>query len=59
MMEQLPIQLDCFLMTWGFFENDKMPGAQLHAPVHVKEDKPAPWIATGWMPSYKGEECPF
>jgi hypothetical protein len=36
-----------------------MPGAQLHAPVHVKQDKPAPWIATGWMPSYKGEDPPF
>lgn len=24
-MEQLPIQLDCFLMTWGFFESGCIP----------------------------------
>ena len=57
-MEQLPIQLDCFLMTWGFFENDKMPGAELHAPGHTPAEKGYP-KPSGWMPSFKGEEPPF
>lgn len=58
MTQDLPIQLDCFLMTWGFFENDKMPGAHLHAPVHVERIDKTP-KPTGWMPSYRGEEPPF
>lgn len=57
-MEQLPIQLDCFLMTWGFFENDKMPGAELHAPVHTPVEKGYP-KPSGWMPSFRGEDPPF
>jgi hypothetical protein len=58
-MEQLPIQLECFLMTYGFFENDKAPGSHLHAQVkHPKivSRDPKP---TGWTPSFKGEEPPF
>lgn len=58
MMEDLPIQLECFLMTYGFFENDKAPGSHLHA--QVKHPTPKPEIqSVGWMPSFKGEEPPF
>lgn len=57
-MEELPIQIECFLITWGFFENDKMPGAHLHAPVHTPVEKGYP-KPTGWMPSFEGEDPPF
>ena len=61
MMEQLPIQLDCFLMTYGFFENDKAPGSHLHAqfrqPIHKKRLQSL--VSEGWKPSFKGEEPPF
>lgn len=57
-MEQLPIELECFLLKYGFFENDKAPGSHLHAqvrhPTPKRED-----VAVGWKPSFKGEEPPF
>lgn len=59
-MEDLPIQLECFLMTYGFFENDKAPGSHLHAV--IKHPEPVVYGApkpTGWVPSFKGEEPPF
>lgn len=57
MTEDLPIELECFLLKYGFFENDKMPGAHLHAPVKIKEKQPVQ--ATGWVPEYDGQPPPF
>ena len=57
-MEDLPIQLDCFLMTWGFFENDKAPGSHLHAQVRQPIQR-RELVSVGWKPSFEGEEPPF
>lgn len=58
-MEQLPIELECFLMTWGFFESERGPGYKPHAPVYIAPERTDPRESIGWMPSYPGEEPPF
>lgn len=59
-MSDLPIELDCFLIKWGFLEPQWAAGSQRHAPVHIAE----PVVddirsVRGWVPSYAGEEPPF
>ena len=58
-MEQLPIDLECFLMTWGFFEREHVPGRKAHAPVYIASQEDDPRAVRGWMPSYPGEDPPF
>lgn len=52
--EQLPIELECFLLKYGFFEVEHMPMRNAH--VHIPELKEE-YIA--WKPSSPGEEPPF
>lgn len=59
MTEQLPIELECFLMTWGFNERDRPIGAKRHVPVAIKSDEEDPRAVRGWTPSFEGEEPPF
>lgn len=49
MNQQLPIELECFLLKYGFFELDS-----IHTESKVIQMKP-----TGWTPSYENEEPPF
>jgi len=55
-MNELPIELECFLIKYGFFESDRVPGRRAHAPVHIPEPKE---VYVAWKPSYPGEEPPF
>lgn len=59
MTDQLPIELECFLLKYGFFEPKRAPGFKAHAPVYIKEKKEDPRAARGWKPSYDGEDPPF
>ena len=42
-MNELPIEIECFLIKYGFLEAKK-------------QNDPQP---TGWIPTYKGEQPPF
>ena len=55
-MEQLPIELECFLLKYGFFEREHAPGRRAHAPVHIPERVEE---YKAWRPSYEGEDPPF
>ena len=53
--DELPIELECFLIRYGFFESTKSKGS--NAPVFIAEPKEEPYKA--WTPSYAGEDPPF
>lgn len=55
----LPIELECFLLKYGFFEREHAPGYKAHTPVYIAEPKTDPRDVRGWTPSFKGEEPPF
>lgn len=55
----LPIELECFLLKYGFFEREHVPGRKAHAPVYIKPQEEDPRAARGWTPSYDGEDPPF
>lgn len=55
-MMDLPIELECFLLKYGFFESERAPGSKAHAPVHIPERMEE---YKAWTPSFKGEEPPF
>jgi len=57
--EQLPIELDCFLMTWGLFERDRAPGAVRHTRIAHPKKNEHRMLSVGWKPSFDGEEPPF
>jgi len=52
--EELPIELECFLLKYGFFERQHAPGR--NAPVYIAEPKEE-YVA--WKPSFDGEEPTF
>ena len=54
--QELPIELECWLLRHGILEVDKSPGGDSHAPIYMIEEEP-PFEA--WKPSYEGEEPPF
>lgn len=58
--DQLPIELECFLLKWGFFERDRAPGAIKHQQITKpkKQNKGVP-ESVAWTPSYQGEQPPF
>lgn len=53
-MNELPIEIECFLLTQGFFKAGQEPGKQ-----STPGSKPVQVQPTGWMPSHKGEDPPF
>jgi hypothetical protein len=54
--QELPIELECWLIRHGILETNKAPGAGSHAPIYMEDEEP-PFEA--WKPSYLGEEPPF
>jgi len=58
-MTELPIELECFLIKYGFFEREHAPGYKRHAPVHIDKQEDDIRSQRGWTPSYPGEEPPF
>lgn len=58
--EELPIELECFLITWGFFESDRAPGSIRHAQISKpKVKKTGAEANPAWVPSAPGEQPPF
>jgi len=55
--EQLPIELECFLIKYGFFEPTRAPGSKRNSDVYIPE--PVKDVFKAWKPSYPGEEPPF
>jgi hypothetical protein len=53
MTEQLPIELECFLLKHGFFEIDQVPGVRSQVPVKRQQE------SQGWKPAYEGDDPPF
>lgn len=54
---ELPIELECFLIKYGFFEPTRAPGSRRHSDVHIPQKVADEYKA--WKPSYPGEEPPF
>lgn len=52
--DELPIELECFLIRYGFFENTKSKGK--NTPVFIAEPVEE---YKAWTPSYPGEDPPF
>jgi hypothetical protein len=57
-MNDLPIELECFLIKYGFFEKEHAPGYKAHTPVFIKQEEDIR-SQRGWTPAYPGEEPPF
>lgn len=55
---ELPIELECFLLKYGFFEKEHAPGYKPHAP-YTPPRKQVKLVSAGWYPAFKGEEPPF
>jgi hypothetical protein len=54
--DELPIEIECFLLNLGFFEPTRAPRSGRNAPVHIAE-KVEQYKA--WKPIYDGEDPPF
>lgn len=59
--QELPIELECWLIRHGILESEYAPGAHLHAPIarpqprKPKGNTPNP----AWIPEFAGQEPPF
>lgn len=59
-MTELPIELECFLLKYGFFERDRAPNYIPHTRVSKpKTKRKLPSKSQGWTPSFEGEQPPF
>lgn len=54
---ELPIELECFLIKYGFFESERAPGSKRNGAVYIPEKVADEYKA--WKPSFPGEEPPF
>jgi|TARA_B110000858_G_C17677001_1_gene414684 hypothetical protein len=63
MNEELPIELECFLLKFGMLDEDHRPHKApdiVHPPKesdHVRAVRTG--IGMGWTPSFDGEQPPF
>lgn len=58
-MNDLPFDLEMFLIVHGFHERERAPGAVRHAPVARPKHKNRHKVSVGWKPSFDGEDPPF
>jgi hypothetical protein len=54
--DQLPAEIDFYLISLGFHKSDREPGHKRHAQVAIAKPKET---YKAWTPSYAGEEPPF
>ena len=59
MDDVLPNDIEFFMIAMGFYKNEHAAGSKQLPPIAkpVVKDKYLP--ATGWKPTYDGEEPPF
>lgn len=62
MTEEIPIELECFMLKWGILPKEHIPAKP--DIVWPKEETPEEYAvrtgtSMGWKPSYEGEEPPF
>tara|TARA_R110000868_G_scaffold366332_1_gene629259 strand:+ start:253 stop:441 length:189 start_codon:yes stop_codon:yes gene_type:complete len=58
--EELPIELDCFMMTWGLYKTDRVAGYKPHSHAPYRHPKKnIQVVSVGWKPSHKGDQPPF
>lgn len=61
-MEDIPIELECWMLRWGVLPMEHLPSKP--DIVRPKEETPhehavRTGMSMGWMPSYEGEEPLF
>lgn len=54
--DELPIEIECFLLNMGFLKATRPPGYKPTSQVHIPEETKK---YRAWKPSYHGEEPPF
>ena len=63
--EELPIELECWMLKHGIMESERSPGFTSHAKVTQpkEESEHAKAVRTGvsssWRPIFSGQEPPF
>jgi hypothetical protein len=55
--QELPIELECWLIRHGILESEYAPGAHRHAPIARPRNGNTP--APAWKPEFAGQEPPF
>jgi hypothetical protein len=58
MEDELPNDIEFYLISLGFFKSERPAGAIRNAPIqHPKTTEQI--VSVGWRPSHRGEEPPF
>ena len=61
----IPIELECWMIKHGIMESERSPGFTSHAKVTQPKDESAhakavrTGISAAWRPVYSGQEPPF
>ena len=56
--QELPIELECWLIRHGILESEYAPGARRHATIAIA-DKIVECATPAWKPEFAGQEPPF